>query len=117
MTGIVDQLITFGKVTRPVLGISFAPDQAAAQLGVDGVLVLDAPSKGPAGRAGVRPTRRDRYGRLQLGDIVVQINGDTIKNAGDLYKTLDKLNPGQTVTLGVLRDSDELALSVTLDSS
>lgn len=41
----------YGKVTRPVLGISFAPEQSVEQLGVSGVLVLDAPPNGPAGKA------------------------------------------------------------------
>ncbi|KAG8086461.1 hypothetical protein GUJ93_ZPchr0010g9975 [Zizania palustris] len=49
--GIVDQLIKFGKVTRPILGIKFAPDQSVEQLGLSGVLVLDAPPSGPAGKA------------------------------------------------------------------
>jgi len=47
----VDQLIKFGKVTRPILGIKFAPDQSVEQLGLSGVLVLDAPPNGPAGKA------------------------------------------------------------------
>lgn len=51
VSGIVDQLVKFGKVTRPVLGIKFAPDQSVEQLGVSGVLVLDAPLNGPAGKA------------------------------------------------------------------
>ena len=38
-------------MTRPVLGISFAPEQSVEQLGVSGVLVLDAPPSGPAGKA------------------------------------------------------------------
>lgn len=51
MSGIVEQLVQFGKVTRPILGIKFAPDQSVEQLGVSGVLVLDAPANGPAGKA------------------------------------------------------------------
>lgn len=47
----MDQLVQFGKVTRPILGIKFAPDQSVEQLGVTGVLVLDAPANGPAGKA------------------------------------------------------------------
>lgn len=47
----MDQLIKFGKVTRPILGIKFAPDQSVEQLGLSGVLVLDAPPNGPAGKA------------------------------------------------------------------
>lgn len=51
VNGIVDQLVKFGKVTRPILGIKFAPDQSVEQLGVSGVLILDAPPNGPAGKA------------------------------------------------------------------
>lgn len=51
VSGIVEQLVKFGKVTRPILGIKFAPDQSVEQLGVSGVLVLDAPPNGPAGKA------------------------------------------------------------------
>ncbi len=51
VSGIVEQIVKFGKVTRPVLGISFAPEQAVEQLGVSGVLILDAPASGPAGKA------------------------------------------------------------------
>lgn len=47
----MEQIVKFGKVTRPVLGISFAPEQSVEQLGVTGVLVLDAPPTGPAGKA------------------------------------------------------------------
>jgi hypothetical protein len=32
----VDQIIAFGRVVRPILGISFAPDQSSEQLGVKG---------------------------------------------------------------------------------
>ncbi|RRT69646.1 hypothetical protein B296_00024452 [Ensete ventricosum] len=51
VNGIVEQIVKFGKVTRPILGIKFAPDQSVEQLGVSGVLVLDAPANGPAGKA------------------------------------------------------------------
>jgi S1-C subfamily serine protease len=56
VSGIVDQIIQFGRVTRPIIGITFAPDAAVEQLGLGGVLVLDARQGGPAARAGVKPT-------------------------------------------------------------
>lgn len=51
VSSIVEQIVKYGGVTRPVLGISFAPDQSVEPLGVSGVLVLDAPPNGPAGKA------------------------------------------------------------------
>lgn len=62
-------------------------------------------------RAGIRPTYRDSYGRLVLGDIIVGIDGQRIAGMKDLYKVLDdakaslaggmlqaKLSAGQALT-------------------
>jgi S1-C subfamily serine protease len=80
------QIIQFGRVTRPIMGISFAPDMAVEGLGVQGVLVLEAAPNGPAAAAGVVPTKRDEYGRLVLGDIILGIDKKPIKNSSDLFK-------------------------------
>ncbi|XP_073118487.1 protease Do-like 1, chloroplastic [Henckelia pumila] len=101
--GIVDQLVKFGKVTRPILGVKFAPDQSVEQLGVSGVLVLDAPLNGPAGKAGLQSTKRDSYGRLILGDIITSIDGKKVSNGSDLYKIMDQCKVGDKITVEVLR--------------
>lgn len=113
--GIVEQIVKYGKVTRPVLGISFAPEQSVEQLGVSGVLVLDAPPSGPAGKAGLRPTKRDSYGRLVLGDVITSVNGKKISNGSDLYRILDRCKVGDTVKLEVLRGDQKLKVDVTLE--
>ncbi|KAL0761626.1 hypothetical protein Bca101_077776 [Brassica carinata] len=113
--GIVDQLVRFGKVTRPILGIKFAPDQSVEQLGVSGVLVLDAPPTGPAGKAGLQSTKRDGYGRLILGDIITSVNGTKVTNGSDLYRILDQCKVGDEVTVEVLRGDHKEKISVTLE--
>ncbi|EOA24063.1 hypothetical protein CARUB_v10017283mg [Capsella rubella] len=113
--GIVDQLVKFGKVTRPILGIKFAPDQSVEQLGVSGVLVLDAPPSGPAGKAGLQSTKRDGYGRLVLGDIITSVNGTKVSNGSDLYRILDQCKVGDEVTVEVLRGDHKEKISVTLE--
>ncbi|XP_031495864.1 protease Do-like 1, chloroplastic [Nymphaea colorata] len=113
--GIVEQLVKFGKVTRPILGIKFAPDQSVEQLGVSGVLVLDAPPNGPAGKAGLQPTKRDSYGRLVLGDIITAVNGKKVSNGSDLYRILDQCNVGDTVIVEVLRGDHKEKLPVILE--
>ncbi|XP_077213528.1 protease Do-like 1, chloroplastic isoform X2 [Tasmannia lanceolata] len=115
VSGIVDQLVKFGKVTRPILGIKFAPDQSMEQLGVSGVLVLDAPAKGPAGKAGLLPTKRDAYGRLVLGDIITSVNGKKISNGSDLYRILDQCKVGDTLTVEVLRGDHKEKIPVLLE--
>ncbi|KAJ7513356.1 hypothetical protein O6H91_21G051500 [Diphasiastrum complanatum] len=116
VSGIVEQIIKYGKVTRPILGISFAPEQSVEQLGVNGVLVLDVPPTGPAGKAGLRPTKRDSYGRLVLGDIITAINGQKVTNGTDLYKILDRCKIGDEVIVEVLRGDDKVKLPVVLES-
>ena len=104
VTGIVDQIIRFGRVTRPIIGVSFAPDEIAEQLGLGGVLVLDAREGGPAYRAGIRSTKRDDSGRLLLGDVIVGIDGEKIEDSYDLYHALDKHVVGDSVKVSVFRD-------------
>ncbi|KAL5571360.1 hypothetical protein UlMin_020957 [Ulmus minor] len=113
--GIVDQLVKFGKVTRPILGIKFAPDQSVEQLGVSGVLVLDAPPNGPAGKAGLKSTKRDTYGRLVLGDIITSINGKKVSTGSDLYRALDQCKVGDKITVEVLRGDHKEKIPVTLE--
>eukprot|EP00899_Mesostigma_viride_P007227 jgi/Mesvir1/16505/Mv10058-RA.1 len=113
----VDQIIKYGRVVRPILGITFAPDAAVEQLGVQGVLILDAPPSGPAGQAGLRPTSRDSFGRLVLGDIITAINGNRIKTASDLYKILDKQKVGDQVKVEVLRGDQKEEFTITLRSN
>ncbi|KAK4477387.1 hypothetical protein RD792_016608 [Penstemon davidsonii] len=115
VSGIVDQLVKFGKVTRPILGIKFAPDQSVEQLGVSGVLVLDAPPNGPAGKAGLRSTKRDTYGRLILGDVITSVNGKKVSNGSDLYRILDQCKVGESVIVEVLRGDHIEKIPVTLE--
>ena len=115
VTGIVEQIITTGRVTRPIMGITFAPDQAVEQLGLGGVLVLDAREGGPAWRAGVKATSRDSAGRLILGDVIVELDGALIKDSSDLYRTLDKLSVGLEIMMKVMRGENKVDLPLTLD--
>lgn len=51
--GLVEQILKYGRVVRPVLGITIAPPQALRQMGIQGVLVLDVPPGTPAAKAGM----------------------------------------------------------------
>lgn len=71
------------------------------QLGVQGILVLDARKGGPAWKSGIKGTSRDKYGRLVLGDIITALNGKRVRTASDLYKLLDKCSIGDQVDMEV----------------
>jgi len=111
----VEQIVAYGKVVRPALGIAFAPDQSSEQLGVQGILVLNAREGGPAYKAGIHGTSRDEYGRLVLGDIITGINGKTIRTASDLYRVLDRAKIGDKIDMEVLRATSSEHVEVVLE--
>jgi serine protease Do len=73
---------------------------------------------GPAWKLAVREaTGPAKEGGLQQGDLIVAINDTAINNAAQLKNYLiERTVPGQRVTLRVLRDGQELQLTVTLGS-
>ncbi len=100
---VVAQLIQHGKVIRPGLGIVVAPDELARRLGVkQGVLILDVYKNGAAAQAGLRPTYEEQ-GKIYLGDVVLRIGGEPVRNGKDLYAKLQSYQVGQEVTLTIRR--------------
>lgn len=57
---------------------------------------------------------RDSTGRLVLGDIIVGLDGRTIKLQRDLFEALDEKRPGDTVSVDILRDGEKLQKQVML---
>lgn len=112
---IVPQLIAYGKVRQPGLGIQIVDDSVARQVGIEeGVLVLEVDSRGAAARAGMMPTRYDSRGNVVLGDIIVTIEGQRIKNSDDLYRVLERYGVGDEVRVEVLRGGRRQTLRVRL---
>ncbi|GIL98428.1 hypothetical protein Vretimale_3809, partial [Volvox reticuliferus] len=106
--GLVEQILTYGRVLRPVLGVTLAPPQVLKQLGQPGVLILEVPRGSPAEKAGLKPTTRDRFsGALVLGDIVTAIDGRPVKNYSDLVDILDEKRVGDTVKVDILRSQTD----------
>jgi S1-C subfamily serine protease len=112
---IIPQLIAFGKVIQPGLGVQVVEDSVAKQVGIDeGVLILDVDRRGAAARAGMMPTRYDSEGNVVLGDIIVAIEGQSIKTSDDLYKALERYNVGDEVRVEVIRGGRKRTLTVRL---
>jgi len=98
---IVPEIIRYGKVIRPGLGVSMLPDQYAERSGVKGAVVLEVPRGSEAERSGLKGLGRDRYGRLFLRDVITAIDGTKIASYDDLYNALDNYKIGDTVTLTI----------------
>lgn len=118
---VVPELINFGKVIRPSLGIDLF---VATRRGV-GVGYV-APN-GPAARAGIRGFVEREVRRLGNGvvahterinrvnaDIILAVNGVEVANADQLAEEIEKNKPGDRVTLRLLRRGQVVDVQVTL---
>lgn len=115
MKGLVEQILKYGRVVRPVLGVTIAPPQTLRQLGLEGVLILDVPPGSPAAKAGLQGISKDSFGRVVIGDVIVGFNGKPVKTEGDLFDMLDKSKVGESVKVDVLRQGEKkVTVSVTL---
>jgi S1-C subfamily serine protease len=115
---IVPQLVSFGTVRRPRLGIT-TRDVAALRNQVeipvtDGVLIWEVAPGGAAANAGLQGLTQTENGDVELGDIIVGIDGDKVGNADDLSRILDKHQLGETVRVEVVRNGKRVTVAVRL---
>jgi S1-C subfamily serine protease len=111
---VVPELIKHGKIVRPQLGVLIASRDLAERLGVDdGVLIARVVPHSPAANAGLRGTRLDADGNLQLGDVIVGFDGHAVHSATDFYDNLDREQKGQPIEIQAVRDGKPLAVKVT----
>jgi S1-C subfamily serine protease len=113
---IVPQLIKYGKVIRPGIGIAILTSgQKYYLLGdQDGVVIDQVSRGGPAAKAGLHGGRHLPGGRYAVGDVIVGIDAHAIKDFDDLYNALDLYKVGDTVTVKVLRDGKPLTFPIAL---
>ncbi len=114
---IIPDLIQYGKVNRPTLGVELASPHVMKRLGTKGALVIDVVEGGAADAAGVRPTYYDRRGNLQLGDIIVSIDAYKIESNNDLILALEEYKSGDEVEISLLREDQMVVLPLQLDGA
>ncbi len=114
---IVPDLIRYGKVQTPVLGVSlFSQAQAdyyRRSEGIEGVIVLDVASGGDLDRQGMRGLTPSVSGWL-LGDVIIAIDETPVRNEDDLITVLENHRAGDTVTVESRRGNQTLEYQVRL---
>ncbi len=105
---VVAQLKEKGSVSRGWIGVQIQPVTAdiADSLGLkkaEGALVAEPQANSPAAKAGI-----------ESGDVITAVNGETVKDARELARTIGSLAPGNTVKLNVLHKGQDKVISLTL---
>jgi len=104
--GVMQQLRDKGYVVRGWLGVEV---QVVPQDIIDatslkhGVLISVVFNNGPAARAGLQP-----------GDIIMSINGQDLYSPQQTIQIINRLNPGDTIKLAVLRGWNEITVSAQI---
>ena len=103
---VVKSLIEKGKVVRGYLGVLISNiDPSKAKLyGIDhGVLINKVEPNSAASEAGLKP-----------GDIIVAVDGEKVKNAGELRNKIAFKGAGAVVTLKVYRNGKYITIKAKL---
>ena len=112
---IVPQLIEFGKVIKPGLGINIAPDSfVTGRLKKSGVLILNIIPGGGADKAGLKPTTQSSNGRILFGDLIKEIDNNKVNDSSDLFRILDAKSVGDKVNVTIEREGKEKKMEVNL---
>jgi serine protease Do len=101
-------IIEYGHARRPQLGVLIGNvTETQAELydldEIAGAVVSEVVPGGPADKAGIKPE-----------DVVVSLDGQHIRDADQLISLLARDEPGQRVTLGIIRDGHSRNLDVKL---
>src|SRR3979409_1537656 len=105
---VIAQLKDKGSVSRGWIGVQIQPVTAdiADSLGLkkaEGALVAEPQANGPAAKAGI-----------ESGDVITGVNGETVKDARELARTIGGLAPGNAVKLNVLHKGQDKVINLTL---
>jgi serine protease Do len=108
---VVTQLKDKGRVIRGRIGVGIKPtslsedDKDAFKLkDKNGALITSVEKGSPAERAG-----------LQKYDVVVEVNGEKVKDSNDLKLKISNIEPGKKVDVKVIREGKEHTFTVTVE--
>lgn len=95
---VMDEIITYGKVTRGQLGFS-----GNELIGTTGIVVTSVQPRGPAAKAGLR-----------VNDVLLSVNDEVVTSAAKTLDLIAETEPGTTIVLEVSRDNKLITMPVVV---
>ena len=107
-TKVANDLIEFGVVHRPRLGVQIQ-DVDAADAEVYGL-----PRVAGAEVNSITPDQPAQDAGMQMGDVIVSVEGEDIRNVAELQARIARFQPGDRVRLGIIRYGTALEKTIRL---
>jgi serine protease Do len=106
---VVQSLVRIGKVEhgRMGIGITDVTPENAKFFDVhdsDGAVITQVEAGSPGAKA-----------ELKVGDVITQLNGKKVTDAGQLQMEVGEMTPGTEIALQVMRDGKSISMPVTLE--
>ncbi|MDR3763149.1 MAG: trypsin-like peptidase domain-containing protein [Acidobacteriota bacterium] len=125
---VLNDLVQYGRVKRPTLGIRPLPvpmtRELAEQLDLpvdQGVLVMQVVPGSAAAKAGIQGgNQKVYYGNYEIligGDLIVEVDGQTVNNVQDLAHVMNNHRSGDTVNIVYYHGHKRQTARVQLDEA
>ena len=116
---VVPQLIQYGKMRRPVIGVTLdarLDGLVARRFGVRGAVIREVEKNSAAARAVLSGIDVDRNS-ISIGDVITEIDGKPVASQADLSGRLSYIEPGAAVNVKVWRDGKTRTVKLVLGAS
>jgi S1-C subfamily serine protease len=114
---VIPQLISYGRILRPIAGLELASDRWINRYRIKGVPVVRVYPGLPAEQAGLTGAKRNSRGEIVLGDIIVQINDKPVRTNDDYFSAIEALESGDTALIKTKRGDEDRQYKVKLTES
>jgi S1-C subfamily serine protease len=114
---VVPQLISYGRVLRPMIGVELASDRWVKRYRIEGLPVVQAYPGLPAAESGISGAYRNGRGEVVLGDIITHIDDKPIRTQDDYFSALEVHDPGDTVKVTTRRGDKTRSYQIVLIES
>lgn len=109
VTPVVDSLVRYGKVSHAHMGVGITdvtPENAKFFDVKDnnGAVITQVEPDSPGAKAG-----------LKVGDVITDLDGQKVSDAGQLQMEVGEKRPGTKITLQVMRDGKSVSVPLTLE--
>ena len=104
---VVPQLISYGRLYRPIIGVELASDGWLRRYRIEGLPIVHVFPGLPAATAGMSGAYRNSRGEIVLGDVIIRVDDKSVSSNDDYLSYMESKRPGDKVTFSTTLNGKE----------